>query len=352
MRHQNMEAARANAGAQGNAGINTRNITPVDRIPSSFPWHETTQAIQRYQCAFSVNDITDEGTNTGVNTFTVRMNSPKDILTGNIALVDQEDWKLPLQGISTQCIGRYARNYVGTEAAVTKTYHRDIFDHTLKPTLASAYPKMYEYYKELYSAYAVIKVDWSMVISYPFHAIASVQTISSGSAPSQLSPQYSGNGRDTMDNKAVKVFAHYTVTGDSIAATENMPNTKSVYEMETFRGFDTTTEVGPNGTTTIKGTWYPGKVKHKVLNESDIDVWTATDTLPTSGHCEWLNFQYKLAQWSNNTGDAYPCVNCKFNAYYTVQYKDLKQSITWPTAADDPIEVDVVHYQQQYAPTI
>ncbi len=91
--------------------------------------------------------------------------------------------------------------------------------------------------------------------------------------------------------------------------------------------------------------------KHKVLNETDIDTWSATGSLPTQGHCEWLNFQYKLTQWSNNTADAYPGVNCKFNAYYTVQYKDLKQSVTWPTAADAAIDIDAVHVQQQIAPT-
>lgn len=324
--------------------VQTRNVTQADNMKNHFPYHNTTQALQSYRANFSVNKCQYDGETN--NIFTCRMNTHKDMVSDN-TLIAQTDFTTPVQGLSLQNIGRYIRlNRKGEPLSFP--YHRDLSTHK-KYLTTTGVPTMWKYYNDIWMSYTILKADWKLKLHFPYHYYT--HTNEEGETiPSALTALELENGsRDPGDERAIRVFTHYTVEGDSIGALNNMPIGQSTSTMEDFyTGYDNKITIRPNETKTITGTWYPGKVKHNVLNESDIDTWTATGTAPTSGHLEKLVVEFKEHELSNKISQDYASsLNCEFEVVYTVQYKDLIKTMQWPVQGGAAFTEDLVLTQTQ-----
>lgn len=333
-----------NTGTQTTA-VSTRNVTLADKIPSTFPFKDTTQIIQTYTGSLSANGINKLGDSH--NVLKIRMNTMHLPFANNTALVAQTSFTAPAEGLDKTNAGRYGRLTAGTDAATSSYKHRVVQDHHNPITNATAQPSMTTYMNKLYRAYTVIKTDWEIQIDYPVDII-SYQT--EANPITDYLVNYNPY-RHPPGNSYASVYAHYTVEGDSISA-NNIPLGMWVDAIEKQLGYIEKVHIQPNGTATIRGTWYPGKVKHSVLNDSDIDTWSATGAAPTSGHLEHLILQFKKGLHDNTHSSYTPCLNVHVNLAYTVQYKDLVNDVFWPQGTlQGPTNIDATADQLQIDPT-
>ncbi len=128
----------------------------------------------------------------------------------------------------------------------------------------------------------------------------------------------------------MRLFTHYATQGDTIPGI-NPPTNAHVLEMERWNNaYENKVTIPINGTRVIKGTWYPNKVKHNVLNDSDIEVWSATGAAPSSNHLEHLVIQMRERANSNSSSYTYYNANLSINLKYYVQFKELKEPIQYP----------------------
>lgn len=316
-------ALALNAPPNGGA---TQNDTRIDPIPPSHPFHDTTTAILNFRGALSSNDITQDADFNGPTYFKIRMNTPVTPFAETTAYVAQVAFNEPVQGLSLTHVGRYAsKDDTGPDSE--KLVHRPLLSHVMPIVLASAEPSMLAYYEKLYEAYTVLKVDWKITCEVPCHIQQSDGAVLMAA---HHNPTFPGKA-------AVHNFISYEVTGDSIS-----PNYYSkglnVGNMVKLIGFSEEGIVDVNDSRVFTGTWYPGKIKHNVLNDSDIDTWTATGSAPSSGHLEHLIVHPKASLATNTLANI--CANYYIELYYTVQYKNLDSRVKFPYAADPPIEMN------------
>ena len=133
-----------------------------------------------------------------------------------------------------------------------------------------------------------------------------------------------------IEPEDVLIFADYQVTGDSISDQKPPANISSAVADTRFKThWVERSRCGPNETTVIRGTWTPTTCKHNVLNDSDIDTWSATGALPTSGHLEHLIVRFKR-DWQTRSRKHYLCANVYLHLRYTVQFKELSENIMYP----------------------
>lgn len=274
------EAARA-TNDSGRGGMTT-NTTKIDNIPPSFPFHNTVTAILEYTGSLSACRLVKTADTS--NILRIRMNTYNTIMTNCPAYVPQASVTAPAQGLANSQIGRYGVDAGPlNEATVFTNYHRPLQTFLDNIVLGTAQPSMALYYNKLYSAYTVLSCRWKIKIDYPYHALEATEpNVDNTYTHSNI------DHRDAGGDTYAAAYATYAVTGDSITPT-NMPEGMYVDAMETYKGWVANANIPLNGTQTITGEWTPMKVKHNVLNDSDIDTWTATGTDPTSGHLEHLD---------------------------------------------------------------
>ena len=299
--------------------------TPVLNIPPSFPFKNVTTGYLTHYGAFSANDLTSSAET--LNLFKIRMNTYRLPYADNTAMVNQTSYTAPNRGLSTTKVGNYTITSA-TGAGCETIYHRSCANHSLYTTNATAATDRADLYDTLYGAYTVTKCEWQMIIDYPYQLIANTAGTEAALnfAYNQVGPPC---GRQTA-----KAFAHYEVSGDSVTDV-NLNNNMACNVMETrfTDAYDTTAEIEPNQQQTISGVWYPGKIKHHCLNDSDIDVWTATGSVPTSNHLEHLIIQLKNSVKSNNPTTMKYSVNCYIKLRYTVQFRELAEHVMFPNTA-------------------
>lgn len=344
-----MAPMAVNAGTQTtSSGVNTRNVTKVSNIPPSFPFHNTTQAILQHRALFSANALSESGDTK--NVIKVRMNTPVGIYNELPAMVTQVDFNRPVNGLSAQGVGKYqgAYHHKYSAAATQGVFHFDLQPISDLVVLDPETAKLsnMDYYNKIWMAYAVTKVEWKLTVKFPYVKML-VNDTDDGSAhdtTNNLLLEYFQR-RDRLDDVKAKAYQHYTVVGDSIGD-NNVPDDLSAARMELLVGaWDNEMIISPNSQNSMSGVWYPGKVKHNVLNDSDIDTWTAVGSAPTSGHLEHLVIQFRKTIDSNESTYDFTNVNCDLHLKYHIQFKDLRTNVQWPTTDSEVVVMDVGRQQ-------
>lgn len=311
--------------------------TQIARMKPSYPFHQTTQAIMEHHGTVSTY-LTK--TNDG-KYLKIRMNTylqPYAESAGSLGA--QPSWQPWVNNWSPQACGRYCM-IQGGGPQIEALYHRymgQIFDDPLFNASANFGDPVVAgrtYYESHYNAYTVTKVDWTVRVEMPFHAYTSNTT---ETAPS-TAQVYGGIRYDSMNATtppcmtAGRVFTHYQMSGDTIGSV-NPPLDAHVLEMERWDNtYDNKVTVPVNGVRVIRGTWYPGKVKHNPVNDADIETWTPAGAVPGQGHLEHLVLQFREKANSNSANSMNFGVNISINLKYHVQWKELKSQIQYPKAA-------------------
>ena len=297
----------------------SRGVTPVDKIPPSYPWHDTTQAILPMQFTLSSNALASGAE--GTNTFMIRMNTPKTPLADNPAYVAQVADAVPVIGISKYMAGQYTCTNTG--ASFQTYYHRGRNQLSPVVVLATSEPGGNTYYNLMYGAYSVTKVDWKITTNMLFDSLtATAHTIAT------IIPTATQTNHDPT--LKTRQYISYFSTGDSVTNVA-YPRASKTYEIDNFIGMEDKCTIHQNETVVKTGTWFPGKVKHSVINDGDVNVWSVTGAAPDTGHLEFLYLQHKLAnegETSYNNG-ALVCCNFKVELKYHIQYKELRAPAMW-----------------------
>jgi hypothetical protein len=89
-----------------------------------------------------------------------------------------------------------------------------------------------------------------------------------------------------------------------------------------------------NPFTIIKGTYKPGTAKRDVSNDGDVKLWSTGTTSPSYKESLRLYFYrhpFSVGKETNDATDNQCNVNIQVRLKYIVQYKQLKQSVRYPT---------------------
>lgn len=337
---QPMEAANRRAfgpSVQFPSGARSNYTTPVYKIPEVNPYHHTVQAIIPYHCSYSINSLTRASTSD--NAVKIRMNTPiKPFENSPCLLVNQTAWTVPTRGLSPQQVGRYVVCTGSDGSICEKNFHRVLLDFDdamttfLSPNLTSQTPAAWNYYANHYKCYTVVKCEWMIRISMPWKVALSSYNAGNGPTSTEMAALMNINTpgyHKGMEPGPARAFLGYHVSGDSFD--QNYPIASTTADMERwFNVFENKETIVPNGVKVIRGTWYPGKVKHATLNDNDMETWTAVGLVPTTGHLEHLVIDIKEAMNANNLSTVNLCVNCNVELKYHVQFKDPLDAIQYP----------------------
>lgn len=337
------EANALRAGPAGPDIIGTHNsmqVTPISKIPPSFPFHQTEQAILEFHGSTS-QGITHLGSSEALR---IRMNTyiaPFSETSGTISVAANYE-PLTTAAFFNQAVGRYASAPGASGNIVETMYNRDLSDF-LDPLFFSGqtndpYPAGAGYYNKHYNAYTVTKCEWMVRVEFPFHLIKTNYVTDDTPGPAALEDAIIGNtSYETvpLSNVSARVFTNYTMTGDTIVAV-NPPVNANVMNMERWDNtYDNKVTVRPNTSKTIRGTWYPGKVKHNPLNDDDMQLWSAAGSVPAQSHLEHLVIKIKEDAHAN-TRHTNPVtihgVNIYVNVKWHVQFKERKTELQYPTS--------------------
>lgn len=331
-------AMARSSGATASPSSSSMQVTPVARIPPSYPFHQTTEAVLEHYGGASYMIMS--GGDSGV--LKIRMNTyhqPYAETSGSAA----DATNYGENAASTwyrQLMGRYVMNKGSTGDIMEKLYNRKL--RTIPTplfgtgTFSDMAPSGSAYYNLHYNAYTVTKCEWMLRVEFPFHAIKGTYTTNDAPGASDvLASVTSVNDWTTTppSTTGARVFTHYEMTGDTITAV-SPPLTASTQNMERWQNaYDNKVTVPVHGSKTIRGTWYPGKVKHNPLNDDDVQVWSTTGGVPGAGHLEHLVIQLKEIATANGKNDAtgtYYMVNFNLDVKWYVQFKERKTEIQYP----------------------
>lgn len=345
-----MTRAPAAATADGQTTNNGKTTTAVMKIPPSFPFHEGINAIMEYDAQFSWNDASKDAYN---HCLMIKMNTPFDIFAGTTALVAQKPYENPVGGLSTTMAGRSCQVIKGTDQTMSSYLHRDLMSFKCPLNItANAKPTMLTYYENIYQAYTVVKCDWSLDIQYPTSHIY-LDAITGGSPTFTSASIYNGCewGLRLPGTSTLVAFTKYDVTGDSTPlVANNIPVDIPMKTMMKTRGYVNKEWIPHQGHKRISGTWYPGKCKHTVINDADMDTWTRSGEQPANGHLEQLVFQLKQDLMSTTLVNYKACANIALHVAYTVQWRDLVPGVRHANAYNGAISIDANGVQQQANP--
>lgn len=331
-------AMARSSGATASPSSSSMQVTPVARIPPSYPFHQTTEAVLEHYGGASYMIMS--GGDSGV--LKIRMNTyhqPYAETSGSVA----DATNYGENAASTwyrQLMGRYVMNKGSTGDIMEKLYNRKLRNIPTPlfatGTLSDMTPSGSWYYNYHYNAYTVTKCEWMLRVEFPFHAIKGTYTTNDAPATSDvLASVTSVNDWTTTppSTTGARVFTHYEMTGDTITAV-SPPLTASTQNMERWQNaYDNKVTVPVHGSKTIRGTWYPGKVKHNPLNDDDVQVWASTGGVPGGGHLEHLVIQLKEIANANGKNDATGTtymVNFNLDVKWYVQFKERKTEIQYP----------------------
>lgn len=314
--------------------------TPIAKIKPSYPFHNTVTAVMQHHGAtstpvFKANDD---------RYLKIRMNTYLQPYAESAGAIGTQTSYGPWQSRwSDAAIGRYV-TLVGNGAKLDElVFHRGVnnsqfSDKLFAPNSAFTDPVVAAktYYESHYNAYTVTKCEWTVYVEMPYHNIVSSQTNTDNPVPADV---YSGIKYDSPQMTTPpcftsgRVFTHYSMQGDTITGV-NPPLNATVLEMERFNNaYENKVTVPVNGVRVIRGTWFPGKVKHNPVNDADIETWTPSGQVPGQGHLEHLVLQFKESANTNSSGSFVFGMNIHINLKYYVQWKELKQQIQFPLNA-------------------
>lgn len=305
----------------------TNNDSAVWNQRPSFPLKDRTTVLLDYYGCLSANKL--RGVAETDNLLKIRMNTYKTPFAENTALVTQTAYSIPTQGLSITQSGRYA-TYDDAGLNCWQINQGPVVPFGAPVTNLTAEPARVDFYNNLYGAYTVRKCNWKIAMHTPFSLMTNDNAIS---------PTTNGNMMDKRNYEPWGFWkgfaaAQYLVSGDSIA-TSAIPTNMNNFEMETrYKNlYDQFQYIDLKDLKTIQGTWYPGKVKHHVLNDSDIDTWTPVDTAPTSSHLEHLLVQFKESMFCTTDGLTKLCMNLFIHLQYEVQFAELADHVMFPTTS-------------------
>lgn len=335
---ENVTAARA-MGPNLVGSHNSMQVTPIAKIPPSFPFHQTVTAILEHHgsCSTAVYDLAE------TKALLIRMNTyvaPYSETTGT--LTSASSWQ-PLNTAAwfPQALGRYVVNRGSTGDIIESLHNRQLsaFSDELffSAQATDPYPAGADYYNLHYNAYTVLKCEWEIRVEVPMHIMKGNWTTDDTPDATETEASVIGNTSWEVDppfHSAARLYTHYRMTGDTVAAV-NPPLNVSSIEMERWDNTYTNKVTVPiNGTRVIRGTWYPGKVKHNPLNDDDVQLWSAAGAVPAQQHLEHLVFQIKERPNTNRRKTTPPTVfgaNISINCKWHVQFKERKTELQYPT---------------------
>lgn len=326
-------------------GRDDRMTTPVLRMRSSYPYHNTEQVILQHHGSVSFNYLKASGE--ADNALKIRMNTyvaPYTESSGVCTTVNQLQFTQVATGLSRQVVGRYV-NVAGLNGnAIDINYHRNlsIFDDPLFSDPATTpftlqKPAGADYYNNHFKAYTVTKTEWMIRVSFPYHALGGIDGTNALPDAAQIqtaiqNSHMAGQWHMPNNDAAARVFTHYTTEGGNVNPV-NPPLDKTVIAMERWQNvYKDKVTVRPNQTVVLRGTWEPGMVHHNPLSDSDVDVWTATGVVPPTGHLEHLIIQLKReANTADNSSNPFRIAcNVNIDLKYHVQFKEPLSEIQFP----------------------
>lgn len=333
----------ANAGTQTSGRSRGNQATMPRQLKPIFPFHNTTEAILEYHFSKSMNDI-PRGGDTNLN-WRFRMNSyVQPLALNNNNLVNQLNYTVPVRGVSSQAVGRYCFNPGITGALIEANYHRALsaLDDATITNYTLPEPAGADWYNALYQCYTVTKCEWTIYIDFPWHHMKGTWETDDAPNATQVAASLVGNTAwetDPPQKFKLRAFTSYGTTGDTVTEV-NHPVTQATLTMERWQNtFENKVTVPVNQTRVIKGTWYPGKVKHNPVNDADMEIWTPVANLPTTGHTEFLTFILADSANSGTLGVHKLCANVSFNFKWYVQFKDQKQQVQFPYSGQTDINL-------------
>lgn len=309
--------------------------TRIASIEERFPFRQTEQAILEHHGSVSLGRLLKAGSNSVLR---IRMNTfltPYNETTGSFAA--QPTYSYPVEAWSPQVLGRYV-SFPGSDGSYMDIlYHRNlgVFNDVLFPNNLAYDPKVagQDYYNAHYRAYTVTKTEWMIRVELPYHCMKST---ANQVAPTPTDVMHGLIANTEWSNTpqcstAARVFTHYTMTGDTISGV-NPPTNANVVDMERWNNaYDNKVTVPINGVRVLRGTWYPGKVKHNPVNDADIETWTPIGSVPGQGHLEHLVVQLKERGNTNSDPSWYIGCNVSINVKYHVQFKERITEVQFPT---------------------
>lgn len=324
-------------------GFDARTVTPIAKIPPTFPYHNTEQAILEYHGSFSCNELS--AYNNNGNIVKVRMNTyvlPFSETVGLATAVNQVDFTRPSGGISKQNIGRFCYVQGASGNMIDCNHHRTLSDFD-DPLFADPAvtpftlqkPAGAEYYKNHMKAYTVTKVEWMFRVTYPYHDVKGSDSTHQNPTAAEIqaalqASNMCGASTTPPSHQRPRIFTHYTTEGGTVTPI-NPPLDGTTLEMERwFNCYDNKVTVGVNQSQVIRGTWYPGMVKHNPLSDNDVEVWSPIDVVPPSTHLEHLIVQFRKGANSNESAKYRMCVNVNVDLKYHVQFKEPITDIQYP----------------------
>lgn len=337
-------SASVERAAIGSSGGGSGNRAPdyetrVMKIPPRFPFKQTEQAILEHHgsvCCTGLVKVADS------RILRIRMNTPIDPYVNTVGTIGDAAGK-PLPWTSAgqkywgnNVLGRYL-NFPGDGTRLWSNYHGYILkfqDPLFDSSLTDPKVAGLDYYFNHYNCYSVTKVEWVMRVEVPYHSFRIAYSTDNAPTETDLKNGVKSTTAEGVSTPpcqtAARVFTHYTMEGDNITSV-NPPTDRPVIEMERWNNCYTDKVTVPvNGVRVIRGTWYPGKVKHNPINESDIETWTNTGSVPSSGHLEHLNIQLRERANSNSNDSFFLGANISINLKYYVQFKERKTQIQFP----------------------
>lgn len=351
-------ASDSNAVALRSSGEGRRNAGNQETVPRPlkpmFPFHNTTQSILEYHFSSSMNDIPRSGA-TELN-WRFRMNTYVQPLANNTNnQVNQVNWSVPIRGVSRQAVGRYVMAPGSTGSLMEENRHRALtnLDDNQAGVYTAPEPAGADWYNATYQAYTVTKCEWTIYIDFPWHHMKSTAnqvTPTPAEIQQGLVANAAWDPKPPHDFK-LRAFTHYTSSGDTITEV-NPPLTQPTIVMERWNNtFENKVTIPCQQARVIKGTWYPGKVKHNPINDADMEIWTPVNNVPTTGHLEHLVFQLCDSANSGTVGQHYLCANVSFNFRWHVQWRDQKAQIQYPSPgqADITLPISDIVFQEDPA---
>ena len=281
---EDMATAVAVSRAMGSASVGGKKgnqETPITRMPSHYGIRETDTVVLPSTTYFSVSA---NGTNP--SRFDIRLTS----------IVDKQ-----ITSVATPVAS--AAYTLGFFNQVMPTNLLDNWPATLTPfpTNATDGLQWRTWYTKMYNYYHVMGVEWELTIQ---NASA---TPSGGIAVANYVDTFSTNNSTQVHP-----------TSATLAQMEQWPDTVITF-------VDSTGDSTNDGVSrTIRGYYYPQKVRQNVENDEDVDTWTATSATPAL--TEQMSFKFFPA-WNATT---YVRANCRLKMRFIVQFKDLAPVYRWP----------------------
>lgn len=303
-----MTASRM-AGGSGDGGQmgGVKKETPVTIPPSiTHGFQNTHTTIVPYLNYFSVRNLNYSATNTSLR---IRMNTPgsrPESYSAVVANATATGFSETLKSIDSDTVVSNFPIFPGP----SNSYGGPAWGH-------------WEVWKKIYQVYTVIKVHYKLTIHHP---------------------------RSGSDNGALVI-----TTEESSTSGDNGENTTilggNLYQylgLEHHKrhsvGPGTTDGSDAGGYTIIEGTYWPGKFKRNVINDSDVKTWIKTDATSDLVDNLWVGFFHDPLRASTRKQH----VNCELEMKAVVQFKDLKEAFRYPAGQGTSIALtaptDFRHY--------